>query len=291
MNKETGNTTAVNFLGKVIREQPEIIGDLSPRDAYMLFNYSDPENGRSQKELGEIFGISGSLVSRKIKQSINNVYQKSNHDIQQAYVKQDVINATTSRTKEMRSRNGEVKKKQWEDPDFRARMTEVAKMRWEDPERKRKVSDATRMRWEDPEYKTRVSKKIRERLQEPSHKKRLSKNMKMRWEDPDQRAIMSTASRMRWEDPERKSKMIEKLKTRRQYSKHIDWSVEDPDLDYELWEYSSVHGLHESFLAQGLITHDEHLRLESHFSGKRRKKGKAFQRLLNKFSILIANAA
>lgn len=290
MRKETKNTAAVNFLGKVMREQPELIENLSQRDAYMLFNYSDPETGRPQQELGEIFGISGSLTSRKIRKTINHIFENTNSDIQHHHNRGDVLKSIATRSKKMRLKTGETKKKQWQDPDYREKMTEIARMRWEDPMRKSKISEATRMRWEDPEYKIKVSKKIRKRLQDPEQRERMSMNMRMRWEDPEQRERMSEASRMRWEDPERKSRMIEKLKKRARYSENIDWSVEDPDFDIELWEYSNVHGLQYKFISEGHISFDEHLQLKSHFNGKRKKNGKAFQRLLNRFSILIANS-
>ena len=214
-NKQIRNNAAVNFLGRVVREQPEILQDLSPRDGYILFSHSDPKNWRSFKDINVILGTTNSAtIYRRI---LGRVFERTTPEIQQATSLKSIHEDLDSVARE---RMSEASRKWTGDPANKTKMSELARIRWAEPgavekareirkrqkrdsfETRRRRSESLKKRWQDPEYRESQTEAIgnaasprRGTTQSAETKATRADTMKHIWENPEYRAHMMKVRR------------------------------------------------------------------------------------------------
>ena len=142
-NKESSNIPAVNFLGRVMREQPEILDDLSPRDRYILFSHSDQYNNRTFRELGELFGFKAQNVNKIYKRTMEQTFRRTAPHIQKLTPLNIIFESSPYRTEAM--------KRRWKDPEQRPLMQKhlrelqrACKGKECSPETRRRISETKR---------------------------------------------------------------------------------------------------------------------------------------------------
>jgi len=274
-NKESSNIPAVNFLGRVMREQPEILDDLSPRDRYILFSHSDQYNNRTFRELGELFGFKAQNVNKIYKRTMEQTFRRTAPHIQKLTPLNIIFESSPYRT-------------------------EAMKRRWKDPEQKElfkrnlgKLHNVARGKERSPETRRRISETLKARIIKLSlsHRIKLSEAMKKRWEDPEQRPLMQKhlrelqrACKGKECSPETRRRISETKrakKSKNQSRIHIDPS------DQELWEYVSLNGLAKNL--GHYFTDDEMASLSMYFSHL--SKPKKIEELLDRLSLTLARLA
>lgn len=244
-NEKTSNSAAVNFLGRVMREQPEILEQLSPRVAYILFSYSDPTTSRTLKELGETLGLTEGGVRVIYVRSVKQVFEKASPEIQESTPIITIFDAAKQTSSASRARRSLASTEVWADPERRSRISEALKGRKHSPDTRERMSEAQKRRFEDPEERAKASERrkgrkpsfktrlrmsevsqrtwqdpeIRQRrvdgLRKPETRQRISKANKGGTLSPIKRELLSESLRERWQDPEYRERMINNFRGRK----------------------------------------------------------------------------
>lgn len=228
MSKETSNNAAVNFLGRVMREQPEILEDLSSRDAYILFSHSDQVDRRTFVELGELFGISNQSIRQAYKKGVAEIHENANSSIQNKIPLNTIFESVGRSSPENKAAMSEAARRRWNNPEERAKLEEKARARGQSTEfremRRRvqtgkkpthktrvKMSKAQSKAWEDPEKrKNRLAG-----LNAPETKAKITKSRKGLKADDITKSKLSDAQKLKWQDPEFRAKQTAARKGRK----------------------------------------------------------------------------
>lgn len=136
IESETRNNAAVNFLGKVMREQPEIVVALSDRDRHILFCRSDIKNRRTFQELGDIYRITRHDTRRIYNRALGRVFGETKPSIQELTPLTVIFESVSAVSAETRDKMRDALRGRQFSPETHDKMKAAARRRMQDPEQK-----------------------------------------------------------------------------------------------------------------------------------------------------------
>jgi hypothetical protein len=234
-----------NFIGKTLREQPELMGSFSDRDAYIIFAHADDKNHKTHEELGEIFGITFQRAGQILHDGIKKIWEGSSPEIQSTYPLTTIYKAArrlTYGSPEMRTWRSAEQTRRLQDPERRAqldaqlaRVHETNKGAVRSPETSDRLRTAMLRRLEDPKARAQLDKMheaSRGRTYSPEAIARMGAGQRRRFQDLRERGLiegmydfrrgkkmskkfkdhMRAVMIRRFEDPDERARIIEKVR-------------------------------------------------------------------------------
>lgn len=249
--------------------------------------------------MASIFGISTSTIGRAHRTALEQVFQKSNSQIQEMFPLDEIKAAIKANHMET---SIEATRRTFEDPKKRprilARMSRGHKRSYrKNPELRKKISLASTGRHHTEETKTKIKVKLRGRRRPPEVfattrgrkrtpevREKISISHLRRLQDPIERQMQATYGfRGKKHSKETKIRMSNSaIKSRMRYAR--GWESSE---DLSLWKYAKANNLLARIIESGFLTSDEANALKEHFEKGRRLDNPG--RLLNQFSLGIAN--
>lgn len=310
-NIEARPDATFNFLGTVIENQPEVLGELSPRDAYILLAHSDIKNARTLAEMATIFDVSTNTIGKVYKKAINIVFQSSSPQIQEMFPLDEIEAAIKARHMETAI---QATRETFSDPLKRegilAKMSEGHRRSYKNnPELRRKTSLASTGRHHTEEAKEKIRARLKgrkrplsvyantigkERTPEAKEKMRAARRKGLQIAQ-ERNKLASYGFKGKKHTPEAKRKMSKprglEAKKHSREGAIKRWIKQDrgirSSVDLDLWKYAVANGLLAKIVKAGYLTQKEADALKDYFEHD--KKLTTLDRLLNQFSLGVAN--
>jgi hypothetical protein len=285
--KKPDRRIAVSFLGSALRENPQLLDNINPRDSYVLFAHSDIKRAKSYKELGPIFGTTSQTLSKVFHREMARVWDQASDEIKAKYPLTVIFQAVNQPTEEQRVRMSKAQKKRYQDPEQIKINRDTQRAIAQTPKQK-----AIYERFSQEHKGKRPSKKTRTKM---SHSQRdkyknnpqlietLRQYMIKRYEDPEERRKSAGRQRLLMLGKWRKQQIAGMTELQQRRVRKIDL------YDYELWQMYQQEHNDAVILATGEINAEELADLRKYFTGETTPAN--VQTLLDKFSIAIAKAA